>query len=121
MADTPPPKWQDNLKIYEAVIALHPEIVRKGKANPYTSVNGHMFSFLNKEGDLGFRLSKEDRKVFLEEHNTQLIVSYNTIMKEYVQIPDTMLDDQEALLHYLSMSYDYVKSLKPKPTTKKKK
>lgn len=113
-------KWESNLKIYEDLIALHPDIERKGKANPYTSVNGHMFSFLNKEGDLGIRLSKEDREAFLKEHDAQLIVSYNTVMKEYVQIPDEMMGNLEALLHYLSNSFEYVKSLKPKPTKKKK-
>ncbi len=36
----------DKLALYEKLIATHPEIERKGGANPYTSLNGHMFSLL---------------------------------------------------------------------------
>jgi TfoX/Sxy family transcriptional regulator of competence genes len=79
-----------------------------------------MYSCLNKKGEVGLRLSKEDREAFLEEHNAELFVSYNTVMKEYVSVPEWMLRDTEVFQKYLNMSYDYVSSLKPKPTTKKK-
>jgi hypothetical protein len=36
----------DQLALYDKLIATHPEIERKGAANPYTSLNGHMFSLL---------------------------------------------------------------------------
>ncbi len=110
--------WEENVKIYDHLVSLHPDITRKGKANPYTSVNGHMFSFINKEGQLGIRLSKEDRLAFLEKYNTDLIISYNTVMKEYVRIPDDMMGETEFLLETLDKSFQYVKSLKPKPTKK---
>jgi len=48
--------YDQKLALYEALIATHPKIERKGKSNPYTSVNGHMFSYLSKEGELGLRL-----------------------------------------------------------------
>jgi len=110
---------KDRVDLYERHIAAHPVIVRKGAANPYTSVNGHMFSCLNKVGDIGLRLSKSDREIFLDEHKTELLVSYNTIMKEYVVVPDSVLADNELFQSYLNKSYDYVTSLKPKPTTRK--
>ena len=34
------------LASYEALVATGPGVERKGKTMPYTSVNGHMFSFL---------------------------------------------------------------------------
>ncbi len=40
-------------------------------------------------------------------------------MKEYVTVPDELLQDTEELKGYLDLSYEYVKSLKPKPTKKK--
>ena len=35
------------LALYEKLIATMPEIVRKGAVHPYTSLNGHMFSYLD--------------------------------------------------------------------------
>jgi len=43
------------------------------------------------------------------------------MMKEYVTVPDALLEDTETLKPYLRMSYEYVTSLEPKPTTKSKK
>ena len=41
-------------------------------------------------------------------------------MKEYVRVPDDLLGKAGELRKYLAMSYEYVKTLKPKPTTRKK-
>ena len=116
-ANFPP---QDKIDLYDQLIATHPDIERKGKTSPYTSHNGHMFTYLSKSGFLGIRLSKEDREAFLEKYNTTLYESYGAIMKEYVTVPDELLQDTEELKGYLDLSYEYVKSLKPKPTKKKK-
>jgi hypothetical protein len=40
-------------------------------------------------------------------------------MKEYVQVPASLLQNTRALAKYLDISYRYACSLKPKPTTKK--
>ena len=104
---------------YDRLIAAHPEIVRKGAANPYTSVNGHMFSGLNKEGDVGLRLSKEDRAAFEARFESPPFISYNTVMKEYVNVPQVVLDDEAEFMKYLNMSFAYVQSLKPNPSRKK--
>ena len=86
---------------------------------PYTSLNGHMYSFLTKEGTLALRLPAKEREAFLEESDTKLCVQYGRVMKEYVEVPDNLLKDTGALAKYFSTSYDYVASLKPKPTKKK--
>lgn len=106
---------------YDQLLATHPEIERKGKNMLYTSVNGHMFTVFSTGAKLGIRLPKEEREAFLEKYNTTLLESHGAVMKEYVTIPDELLSDTEALKPYLKMSYEYVKSLKPKPTKKKKK
>ncbi len=41
-------------------------------------------------------------------------------MKEYVRVPDSLLGDTRELGKYLEMSYEYAKTLKPEPTTRKK-
>ena len=110
-----------SIDLYEAVIAAHPDIERKGATIPYTSVNGHMFSCFNKVGELGLRLSKEDRGAFLSKHKTTLFESYGVVMKEYVTVPARLLKNTQKLLPYLDSSLSYVSSLKPKPTTRQRK
>lgn len=112
---------EDKLQLYDSLIETNPDIVRKGVTNPYTSVNGHMFTHLSKTGSLGIRLPKDEREVFLVKYDTTLYESYGAIMKEYVTVPDEMLENTEELAAYLNLSYEYVKSLKPKPTKKKSK
>ncbi len=111
---------QDRLDLYDKLIAGHPEIERKGVGMPYTSVNGHMFTILSKTGTMGLRLSKADREAFLETYQTTLFESHGAIMREYVTVPDALLADTAVLQPYLEMSFAYVKSLKPKPSKKKK-
>ena len=111
----------DKLELYEKLIETHPEIERKGVTNPYTSHNGHMFSHLSKEGMLGLRLPKDVREKFLEEYNTTLYESYGAVMKEYAKVPDELLQNTDELKAYLDISYEYIKTLKPKPTKRKKK
>lgn len=41
-------------------------------------------------------------------------------MKEYVTVPDSLLQNTKALAKHLAVSYAYVKSLKPKPPKKKR-
>lgn len=110
----------ETLALYDALINSIPEIERKGAANPYTSCNGHMFSAIGKDGGLGIRLPKEVLKEFLEKYNTQLVVAYDTVLKEYAAVPHNLLENTKELLPYFIKSYKYVKGLKPKPTTKNK-
>ncbi|MCG8330998.1 MAG: hypothetical protein MI974_25115 [Chitinophagales bacterium] len=110
----------DILEAYNELIAQFPMIERKGKTMPYTSVNGHMFSFLDKEGNMGLRLSKEDRESFIHHFNSKLMEQHGRVMKEYVVVPTDLLRNTSKLSDYLKLSYEYVSSLKPKPTKKKK-
>jgi hypothetical protein len=47
--------------LYDKLIATRPEIERKGDANPYTAVNGNMFTILLGSARLGIRLPEEER------------------------------------------------------------
>lgn len=119
MSKSAPQIPQDKLNLYDMLIDSHPDIERKGKTNPYTSLNGHMFTHLGKTGSMGLRLSKEDREAFLEKFKTTLYESHGAVMKEYVRVPDELLQNTEELKHYLEKSFVYIKTLKPKPTKKK--
>jgi TfoX/Sxy family transcriptional regulator of competence genes len=109
----------DRTAFYEALIASIPAIERKGDANPYTSLNGNMFTLLHQQ-KLAIRLPETEREKFLKKYQTKLFEAYGTVMKEYVAVPDELLEDTKELKKYLASSYEYAKTLKPKPTTKKK-
>lgn len=104
----------EHRELYVEHVDAHPSIELKGKANKYTSHNGHMFSCINKDSDVGVRLGKDEREAFLAEHQTDLLMSYNTVMKEYVVVPELLLKDREAFHALLNRSFAYVSSLKPK-------
>jgi len=112
---------KEQVEAYDRLLATHPDVERKGKNMLYTSVNGHMFTIFSTDAKLGIRLPKPEREAFLSEFDTTVLQSYGYTMGEYVTVPDALLEDTETLKPYLSMSYEYVKSLKPKPTKKPKK
>ena len=106
--------WEEKLALYDQLISICPRFERKGKNMVYTSANGHMFSLLNKAGELGFRFSKEVQERYREELETTTYTSHGATMRGYVLIPETMWDDLDTLARYLDESYDYVMSLDPK-------
>src|SRR5258706_3511279 len=110
----------DKLKLYEKLVATVPNVERKGATVPYTSINGHMFNYLSKEGKLKLRLPKETREAFLIKYKTTLSKQYGVVQKEYVEVPDELLKKTSELKKFFALSFAYVSFLKPKPTTKKK-
>ena len=112
--------YQECLDCYNALVQKHPSIDRKGKSMPYTSLNGHMTSFLSKEGGMGLRLSKEDIVSFVVKYNAKLMEQHGRIMKEFVEIPETLLTNTEELSPWFENSLSHTSSLKPKPSKKKK-
>jgi len=113
--------FEINLQLYDKAIEKIPKIKRKGKTMPYTSLNGHMYSFLDKNGIMGLRLPAVKREEFLSKYNTKLMEQYGRVMKEYVVVPDKLLKDTKTFTAYLHISYEYISTLKLKPTKKKSK
>ena len=62
----------EKLELYDKLIRERPHIERKGVGLPYTSVNGHMFTFLSASGSLALRLPAGRREEFLKEYKTSL-------------------------------------------------
>lgn len=104
--------------LYDKLIATNPRIERKGDANPYTSLNGNMFTLLH-QSRLAIRLPEAQRDKFLKKYKTTLFEAYGAVMQEYVSVPDALLENTKELQKYLDVSYEYAKTLKPKPTKKK--
>jgi hypothetical protein len=115
------PAPPESLSLYEKLVATIPGLDRKGATVPYTSRNGHMFSYLTKSGELALRLPEKERAFFLEKYKTKLCEAYGIVQKEYVVVPNALLAKTAELKKYFSLSYDWVGSLKPKPTTRKPK
>ena len=108
----------ENVALYDKLIATNPKLERKGDANPYTSLKGNMFTLLH-QNRLAIRLPEDEREKFLKKYKTSLFEAYGAVMKEYVAVPDDLLAKTIELQKYLELSYEYAKTLKPKPTKKK--
>jgi hypothetical protein len=102
------------IRQYEALVATRPDLERKGRTMPYTSINGHMFSFLAPDGTLALRLPDDDRAAFLEKYDTTLIEQHGRVLKEYVAVPPALLGRLEELKPYFELSCRHVSSLRPK-------
>lgn len=105
---------------YDRLLASFPEVERKGASMPYTSLNGHMFSFLTPEGKLALRLPAGEREAFLERYATKVCEQHGSVLKEYVEVPDSLFTQTAELEPYFAASVAYVGTLKPKPTKVKK-
>jgi hypothetical protein len=95
------PASNPKVELYETLIATIPNLERKGDANPYTAINGNMFSLLNQSSRLAIRLPEDKRAEFLKKYKTALFEAYGTVMQEYVAIPDALLKNTKELKKYL--------------------
>src|SRR5450755_3433969 len=98
----------DKLELYDKLVATNPSVERKGATMPYTSVNGHMFSYLSKEGKLALRLPLDERDAFLKKYKARLCEAYGIVQKEYVDVPDSLLASPRELKKFFDCSYEYV-------------
>src|ERR1700730_13074547 len=111
----------DKIALYEKVVATLPGVERKGAANPFTSLNGNMFSLLSAVTEtMALRLPNEAREAFLKKYKSKLFEVYGAVMKEYVTVPDALLKNTKELQQYMAVSYEYAKTLKPKVSKKKR-
>ena len=116
----PSEDYRKKLELYERLVATNPQVERKGDTMPYTSINGNMFSLFTKEATLALRLPADVREAFLKKHKTKLTEQYGAVMKEYVDVPDSLLANTKALTPYFETSYEYAKGLRAKPSRAKK-
>ena len=111
---------KDTEKVYKELLTLFPEVEQKGKSMPYTSMNGNMFSFVGKEGELVIRLSEEDQQAYMGNFGATLCIQHNSVMRGYISVPEKYFSDKVFLKVLFERSIENAKSLKSKPTKKKK-
>ena len=109
---------KEKLALYQQLVLTIAELEMKGATMPYTSHNGHMFSFLDKDGILALRLPAKEREEFISRYRTKLCEQHGTVLKEYVVVPEKLFKKTEELKEYFVVSFTYVSSLKPKAAKK---
>ena len=97
-----------------AVEAADTDVSVKGAKNPYTSRNGHMFSFLTAEGVMALRMSDELAEEFAAEYETGPVRQYGSVMRGYVSVPDGLLEDPAVLAPWFRRAWDWIGTLPPK-------
>lgn len=109
----------DALALYAAVVERSSSGASvKGAKNPYTSRNGHMFSFLDPEGAMALRFSDELGEEFRSHYDSGPVRQYGSVMRGYVSVPDDLLRDPARLAEWFDRSHDWIGTLPPKPTKK---
>ncbi len=112
-----PPEALDRYRAAIEAARIDAEV--KGAKNPYTSRNGHMFSFLTPEGLLAIRLSEELREQFQAQHESGPVKQYGSVMRGYVSVPAELFADPAELAPWIESAWDWIGSLPAKATKKK--
>ena len=104
----------DRLERYEQLVASVEDVERKGAANPYTSRNGYMTSFIDKTGAVALRLSKADQAEFIDRYDTRVPVQYGKNMPDFAVVPGDLLERLDELRPWFVRSWEFVGTLDPK-------
>jgi hypothetical protein len=112
---------EDKIALFDKLVATITNAELKGDTIPYTSLNGHMYSYFSKDGFLALRLPENARVEFLEKYRTTLVTAYGIVQKEYVMVPDSLLTNTNELKPWFDKSYEYVSALNPKTSKGKNK
>ncbi len=115
-----PTESSKTLKAFELLVAPIEDLEIKGAKSSYCAVNGNMICFLTSDDQLALRLAKADREKFLAQHEDCVCIQHGTVMKDYVVVPDSILNNKRKLKVLFVKCLDNGYSLKPKPTSKKK-
>lgn len=121
MGKKKPDAPEERVELYDKLIKTLPDQKRKGAASAYTSLNGHMFSFVDKNGEVAFRYSDQRKQELIAELGGKESIQYNSVMRGYVVFPEKMMGDFGKLSELFNESYKYIATLPPKPAKKKKK
>jgi TfoX/Sxy family transcriptional regulator of competence genes len=119
-------KWekmsQDTAKRLEALV--QPFACQKKPMFGYDVywINGNMFTGVF-QSSIFFRLSPQDQKEFLEkyENSRQFEPMEGRLMKEYIVVPESVLEDKGAVGEWMKRSFEYTLSLPEKKAKAKAK
>lgn len=118
MAKAQYPGPPDALDAYRAAVEASSIPELKGAKNPYTARNGHMFSFLDADGNAAIRLSEQLREEFEAAYDSGPVQQHGATMRGYSSVPEGLLRDAEGFAAWLDRSHQWIGTLEPKPTKK---
>ena len=72
--------------IYDELVTQTDGAELKGKTMHYTSINGNMFSFVSKDGEVGFRLSQEQKEYYINQEGATEMIQHNRVMNGYIRL-----------------------------------
>ena len=110
---------EDRLQLYQSLLDSVPGVAEKSNfGSAYTAVNGNMYSMISKHGIVGIRLPEPERAAFMARYATDLFRGDPSWppAKEFVAVPDDLLERTDELAPYLERSLAYALTLKPKAT-----
>ena len=109
---------EDRLRLYQLLLEAVPGVAEKSNfGSAYTAVDGNMYSIVSKHGVVGIRLPEPDRSAFIERYRTELFRGDPAWppAREYVAVPDDLLERTDELAPFLERSLAYALTLRPKP------
>jgi len=104
----------EKLGLYEMLVASVEGVERKGAANPYTSRNGHMTSFIDTQGEVSIRLDEASRAEFIDPYESRISEQHGAQMNEFVVVPDELLERHDEIREWFARSWEWVGAKKPK-------
>lgn len=99
---------------YNELLALCPDIERKGKTMPYSSENGHMFTHVNKAGEIGARIGEKRVKEMAATGEAEQFRSHGANMRGYIKLSDEMLADDKVSVGLFEEARAFILTLKAK-------
>jgi TfoX/Sxy family transcriptional regulator of competence genes len=110
------------LEAYRSVVGVSQSGAEvKGAKNPYTSRDGHMFSFLEADGTMALRLPDKLAEEFRSSYESGDVIQYGATIRGYSSVPAELLADADTLAVWFDRSWEWISTLPAKPTKKKKK
>jgi hypothetical protein len=113
----------EKLDLYRRLLGSTPVVAEKANfGSAYTAVNGNMTSLISKHGVVGIRLPPAEREAFMAQYGTDLFRGDPAWppAREFVAVPDALLEDTDALRPYLELAHRHALTLKPKTKATKK-
>ena len=78
-----------------------------------------MYSFLDREGQISLRFSKEDQALMFKVPGSGSSIQHGSVMNGYALVSIDKMKDEEFLKLHLQKSWIFVQALKPKSANKK--
>jgi hypothetical protein len=73
-----------------------------------------MTSFIDEDGEVSIRLDEASRGEFIEKYDSRISMQYGAQMKEFVVVPDDLLERPQEIHAWFVRSWEWVGTKEPK-------